>query len=690
MPDCIARKTPKTPLTPALVPAQPKHRSLAKSWVSLFPFASRKHPTSAIRSSTANQNSSQSGGSRLDRLATWILAKPVVGVGPARPQVSCGLAAIILLIGCNGLQTATADGDTRTLSMHHVHTDENITITFKRNGQYDEEALKKLNWFLRDWRRVEQTNMDPHLFDLIWEVSREVDEQKPIEVVCGYRSPETNAMLRRRSGGVARFSQHMLGRAMDFYIPGAALEDIRIAGLRLQRGGVGFYPTSGSPFVHLDTGSVRHWPRMTREQLARVFPDGRTVHVPSDGRPLPGYALALADIEKRGNDPSQTSLDAAHATGVAGADRPNRSLLAALIEPGKDRDEDDDADAAPDGAAPHRPTAIAAIASKPAPQSAPRIASSPTVATKAPAKVKQPATYELASAPLAPSFAPVNLGQVANQAASLVADTPTANEVIATRGYWSAVPNAPDEQRVKAAPPVRTAAAAPRPRAPAQTPVEPKLSASAGPFSAVTGDVASEDETAPEDVALAYASPQQDVESKVEFQACHCARGADGIAALPGRLCCRFVQSCDCDERSAEIACHSGGGATAFPAGAALICASCARAHARVHCRQGRRRFRRPLDARSRGGARPSELHDGHVVRRSGLAPAAAHDGKACRLGQDDVFVRPAARHRHRSFQWKRDRLSVDSQLHDADGLAPIAMHAEFCVHLCNRDARIF
>ncbi|HEX7791069.1 MAG TPA: DUF882 domain-containing protein, partial [Afipia sp.] len=96
-------------------------------------------------------------------------------------------------------------------------------------------------------------------------------------------------------------SQHMQGHAMDFFIPGVPLEQIRFAGLRLQRGGVGFYPTSGSPFVHLDVGSIRHWPRMTHDQLARVFPDGRTVHVPSDGKPLKGYELAMADIERRGN-----------------------------------------------------------------------------------------------------------------------------------------------------------------------------------------------------------------------------------------------------------------------------------------------------------------------------------------------------------------------------------------------------
>ena len=80
-------------------------------------------------------------------------------------------------------------------------------------------------------------------------------------MVCGYRSPETNAMLRRKSSGVAKFSQHMLGHAMDFYIPGVQLDHLRAIGLRLQRGGVGFSAGSGSPFVHMDTGRIRMWPR---------------------------------------------------------------------------------------------------------------------------------------------------------------------------------------------------------------------------------------------------------------------------------------------------------------------------------------------------------------------------------------------------------------------------------------------
>ncbi|MBV9236078.1 MAG: DUF882 domain-containing protein [Xanthobacteraceae bacterium] len=231
-----------------------------------------------------------------------------------------GLAALGILFGYGSLRTAAAEGETRTISLHHMHTDENITITYKRNGRYDDEALKKLDWFLRDWRRQESTHMDPKLFDIIWEVTREVHAQKPIEVVCGYRAPATNEMLRKRSSGVAKGSLHTHGQAMDFYIPDVSLKELRYAGLRLQRGGVGFYPTSGSPFVHLDTGNVRHWPSISREELARVFPDGRTVHVPDDGRPLAGYALALQDVEKRGGRPSQSSLDAAGAGSAAATD----------------------------------------------------------------------------------------------------------------------------------------------------------------------------------------------------------------------------------------------------------------------------------------------------------------------------------------------------------------------------------
>jgi uncharacterized protein YcbK (DUF882 family) len=216
------------------------------------------------------------------------------------PVLKLALCAGALLAGTRGTQDAVANGDTRTLSILHMHTKEETTVTFKRNGYYDGSALEKLNYALRDWRNDEQIKFDPRLFDVAWEVHRSVGSSEPLHVVSAYRSPGTNAMLRRRSRGVAKHSQHMLGKAMDFYLPDVSPARIREIGVRLQRGGVGYYPTAYTPFVHLDVGSVRSWPRLTRDQLVRLFPDGKTVHLPTDGEPLPGYELAKAEILARG------------------------------------------------------------------------------------------------------------------------------------------------------------------------------------------------------------------------------------------------------------------------------------------------------------------------------------------------------------------------------------------------------
>ncbi len=284
----------------------------------------------------------------------------------ARIGIPVSLAVVILIGANHSLSTASAESDTRTLSFLHLHTKETITVTFKRDGRYDDAALKKLDWFMRDWRRDESVKMDPQLFDVLWEAYRAVGGKAPIEVICGYRAPGTNAMLRARSTGVAQNSNHTTGHAMDFAIPGVDLAKLREVGLRLQRGGVGFYPTSGSPFVHMDTGTVRHWPRMTRDQLAKVFPDGRTVHVPSDGQPLSGYAQALADVERRGGEPSNVSLAAARDAGIVTASvdgaKPKRSFLASLFTPKPDADELSDEQQQP-AATPKRTRAPVVLAS---------------------------------------------------------------------------------------------------------------------------------------------------------------------------------------------------------------------------------------------------------------------------------------------------------------------------------------
>ncbi len=207
----------------------------------------------------------------------------------------------VLLMGVGSLlgSAGTASAQNRTLNIEFVHTGERASITFKRNGRYDPKGLKQLNYILRDWRRNEPTKMDPRLFDLVWEVYRQSRAKGYIKVVSAYRSPATNSMLRSRSKGVAKESQHMRGTAMDFYIPGVALKTLRELGVKMQAGGVGYYPNSGSPFVHMDVAGVRAWPRMNRQDLARLFPDGKTVHIPSDGKPLPGYQQALAEYKRR-------------------------------------------------------------------------------------------------------------------------------------------------------------------------------------------------------------------------------------------------------------------------------------------------------------------------------------------------------------------------------------------------------
>ena len=419
----------------------------------------------------------------------------------ARAVYACALAVLTLIFGSRVLQNAIAEGDTRTISLHHVHTDENITITFKRDGRYDEAALDKLNWFLRDWRREQQTRMDPHLIDLIWEVQREAGSQEPVWVVCGYRSPETNAMLRRRSNGVARFSQHMLGHAMDFYIPGVPIEQLRVIGTRLQRGGVGFYPTSGSPFVHMDTGGVRHWPRMTREQLVRVFPDGRTVHIPSDGRPLPGYALALADIRKNGGTPSEMSIDAARSAGVQVADagmtqhsfNPFAKLLGLR---GSGGDEDDDANAAAAAATtatvPLRTRAKAAVAAA-IEHAEDKLAAEKTKLVQVAANAENKLAAEKTKFIRAASK--VHMISRA-EASPLAAVTP--NQIILARGFWQGVPD-----DVKAARPAAASgnplAAVPSPQPVKVASAAPDATGSVSPFADATED------RVPAELALAYA-----------------------------------------------------------------------------------------------------------------------------------------------------------------------------------------
>lgn len=207
-------------------------------------------------------------------------------------------AAALCVILCS-LSAQAGTGDRRELNLHNVNTHEDLRIVYKRGATYDQAALRKLNWFFRDWRMSEATRMDPKVFDLLAEVYAETGSDQQINIHSGYRSPRTNAMLRNTTPGVARESQHMEGKAIDFHIPGVPISKLRTIALKLQDGGVGYYPTSRSPFVHIDVADVRAWPRATRQLLSSLFPDGKTVHIPADGRPLPHYEEAMAELKGR-------------------------------------------------------------------------------------------------------------------------------------------------------------------------------------------------------------------------------------------------------------------------------------------------------------------------------------------------------------------------------------------------------
>ncbi|MFC1684443.1 DUF882 domain-containing protein [Pseudomonadota bacterium] len=145
----------------------------------------------------------------------------------------------------------------RVLTFENLHTGEKLKSVYWANGSYIQTNLADINHILRDHRTDDVKSIDPALLDLLHELKLTVDSRKPFAIISGYRSPKTNAMLRANSGGVAKRSMHLEGRAVDIRIPGYRLSKLRQAALSLRRGGVGYYPKSG--FIHMDTGRIRSW-----------------------------------------------------------------------------------------------------------------------------------------------------------------------------------------------------------------------------------------------------------------------------------------------------------------------------------------------------------------------------------------------------------------------------------------------
>lgn len=167
------------------------------------------------------------------------------------------ITLIIAALAIAPFAATNSKTDERQLSFYHTHTSESLTVTYFRDGGYVTSALAGLNHFLRDFRTGDAANMDPAVFDILHEIQAESGSTGTYEIISAYRSPATNEKLRSKSSGVARNSQHLLGKAIDVRLTDLETAELRDVALSLERGGVGYYDKSD--FVHVDTGRVRQW-----------------------------------------------------------------------------------------------------------------------------------------------------------------------------------------------------------------------------------------------------------------------------------------------------------------------------------------------------------------------------------------------------------------------------------------------
>lgn len=166
------------------------------------------------------------------------------------------IASLLPLIGTRSAAASTGNGAWK-IAFRHAHTGESFSGVYRVGDKYLPEAFERMNYVLRDFRTKEVFPMDPHLIDILSLIHKKLDASEPYSILSAYRSPKTNAMLGKRTRGVASNSFHMYGQATDIRIPDYGAKKIRNVAKSLEAGGVGYYPRSG--FVHVDTGAVRNW-----------------------------------------------------------------------------------------------------------------------------------------------------------------------------------------------------------------------------------------------------------------------------------------------------------------------------------------------------------------------------------------------------------------------------------------------
>lgn len=176
--------------------------------------------------------------------------------GRARRRfVRLGIGGVVTLLA--PVRAAAAGSDTRALAFRNLHTGEFVRATYWAAGRYLREGLSQIDRLLRDYRNDEVHPIDRRLLGLLGELHDQLDTREPFEVISGYRSPATNAMLASTTNGVSPTSLHVSGMAVDIRVPGRPLRAVRDAARTLHGGGVGYYPDSD--FIHVDVGRVRYW-----------------------------------------------------------------------------------------------------------------------------------------------------------------------------------------------------------------------------------------------------------------------------------------------------------------------------------------------------------------------------------------------------------------------------------------------
>jgi uncharacterized protein YcbK (DUF882 family) len=178
-----------------------------------------------------------------------------------RSFLKFSLAGALMLFGIKpAVAKITSDGKLPEgrLSLFNVHTGEKLAITYRNQAdEYDPEALKSLNWILRCHYTNKTTDMDTNVIEYLNIVDKQFGGDNELHIISGFRTPEYNGLLRGEGRHVAHHSLHMLGKAVDFFIPRVSLKNLRMAAISLHYGGVGYYPQTG--FVHIDSGKFRTW-----------------------------------------------------------------------------------------------------------------------------------------------------------------------------------------------------------------------------------------------------------------------------------------------------------------------------------------------------------------------------------------------------------------------------------------------